>query len=103
MELKTKDEDPIENFHMSRLGDYVGYVTGMKLRIFRTKLVPGNESKSASFNPTLKRVNIKLQSNRIPQSIHFYHSNQTDFVILVTPGIGKNIKSFNFLLDVNLK
>jgi len=78
---------------MSRLGDYVGFVTGTKLRIFKTNLVPKEDSVSQLFCPSLKQISIKLHPNVTPQSIHFFTSNQTDFVLLVSPGTGGWLKT----------
>lgn len=94
LELKTKDDETIENFHLSPTAGYIGYVTGTKLRVYRIQspddkmMTDDSSNDKTPSRPTISRIDMKLTPHIVPTSIHFYCHNKNDCLLTATPGIG---------------
>jgi hypothetical protein len=84
LELKTRDDEVIENFHVSNNSEYVAYVTGTKLRVYK---FDKNSTKNDE-TPKIRRVDLTLKPNNVPHLVHFYSNNSSDFLLTATSGLG---------------
>jgi hypothetical protein len=83
LELKTRDDEIIENFHISPTADFVAYLTGTKLRVYKLDIPP-----TGDILPKIRRVELVLKPKKVPNLLRFYRHNSTDFLLTATPGLG---------------
>ena len=88
LELKTRDDEIIENFHMSSSNNFIAYITGTKLRVYNFEISSssGGENNTDKKLPKIRRMDMSLKPNKIPNLVHFYRHNSVDFLLTATTG-----------------
>jgi hypothetical protein len=81
LELRSHDDDIIENFHMPSSGDYIGFVTATKIRLYKLEMAELD-------TPKLRRVDLTLNPRKVPNQLHFYRHNSSNYVLTATDGLG---------------
>jgi hypothetical protein len=85
LELKTCDDEAIENFHISPTAEFVAYLTGTKLRVYKLDI---SATDSGEILPKIRRVELVLKPKKVPHLLRFYRNNSTDFLLTATSGLG---------------